>query len=1160
MAATESSDWRVEMASKPGAGTSSIMSSRVRSPLPNEAPIGRADEVETLVEGFRRSAAGDPRGFLVSGAAGVGKTTLVGEAARRAEESGATVLWGRCWEDGHAPPFWPWLEILRQATELRAEEVDGDVARALLDAIQGGFENPRGGAPEGSEIARFLLYDRISRFLSTVSHARPLVIVIDDVHNADAPSLRLLQFVLQAGRGRRIAIFLTRRDSEPVEGEARQAVLGALVQETTAIHLAALPIEDARLLLERHAARPLADEFVAMAWEKTRGNPLFLALLGQSTRWKAAPIDEPSPWKGISKIPSVVREVITGRLTRMDPSARSMLELAAVIGDEFDLPLLLKAHALAGSAPGSDGTSDAIIRAWGDVEASGVVQVGYPAGSWRFLHGIVRDVVYESLPETNRMRLHAAVGRACEALDPTLENRLEQTGHHLAVSAPFGTAERAVELLLRCGRHAIHRYAHENAATILARALRVARESGETRLVREILLALGEAQLRGTAIDEAKRSLEEAIAIARSTGDAETLGRAALLLADVGTGLPLDVSREGRVGLVVLEALQGLDEADSPLRAILMTRVASLLFESLPGDERTRLAMGGLEMARRIGDPTVVGHALCDVHAALWDPGNAVERLGWTSEALRLARDTGDDALALRAHVSRILALSEFGDPIALDVEVPRLDEYARRLGEPRCLWLSTHMRALEAVVRGRFAEAEQLATEAFSQGERARDPRALSFVSLVMEVLRLHQGRLAEFEPMIRANVFDGDDLSVRLGIGLLAAELDRPVEARAVVDSLRRSGRVEMSCDPRAALVMAGALAQTVVFLEDAEAARTVHEMLRPHDGRWVALQHLGTMIDAPVAFYLGMLEATFGDTEAAEEHFESSLASSDRLRARPARARTLLALGRMLRRRGLAGDELRAHRALEEALSLATDMGMLLVAQRAKDALADLSGGLPREGAADESSGATAPSRTTHGVAPLAPESTKHPGRDRRVFRRRGEVWEVCFAGREKLYPHVRGFEMLAVLLSRPHSPVACEELQAIGRGAETEPGSGLRETLIDPPALSEYRARLRELHADLDEANRENDLGRSERLAAEVDFLEGEIERSVGRSGRLRVGGDAERARVNVRRAIALALDRLGSHEELSAHLDRTISTGRTCSYDPDSPVTWETGSP
>ncbi|MFM8409031.1 MAG: hypothetical protein ACKOCT_02045, partial [Alphaproteobacteria bacterium] len=602
-------------------------------------------------------------------------------------------------------------------------------------------------------------------------------------------------------------------------------------------------------------------------------------------------------------------------------------------------------HAISTSGIGTEGSDDSGHRAWSELSASGIVLVGFPAGAWRFLHGAVRDAIYESMAQTHRMRLHAAVGQACEILDPTLETRLEQAGHHLSVAAPLGRGAQAAELLLRAGRDAIRRYAHENAATVLAKALRIAREAGETDLVPEILLALGEAQLRGTAVDEAQRSLDEAASIARTIGDGETLGRAALLLADVGTGLPLDVAREGRIGLVVLEALESLDEADSALRAILLTRAAALLFESLPGDERAELAMDGLAMARRIGDPVLVGHALCDVHAALWHPGNTVERLDWSSEALRLAGDAGDDALALRAHVSRILALSELGDPVALDVEVPRLDEYARRIGEPRCLWLATHMRALEAVVRGRFSEAERLATEAFAHGERARDPRALSFVSLVMEVLRLHQGRLADFEPMIRANVFDGDDISVRLGIGLLASELDRPTEARSIVDSLRRDGRVEMSCDPRAALVMAGALAQTVVFLDDAKAARDVHEMLRPHDGRWVALQHLGTMVDAPVAFYLGMLEATFGDVGAALSHFESSLVSADRLGAKPARARTLLALGRVLAQRGL-DDERRAREALGEAFALARELGMELVAERARAALETLPRAADRE----------------------------------------------------------------------------------------------------------------------------------------------------------------------------------------------------------------------
>lgn len=1110
-------------------------------------PVGRARDLATLIEGIRRSIDGEPEAFLVSGRAGVGKTMLVTEAAGEAKRLGAAVLWGRCWEEGTAPPFWPWLEILRQARDIGGiAEEDRRPARDLVAEIERGTDSAHGGALEAAGIARFRLYDRISRFLVAASQAGPLVLVIDDVQSADEASLHLLHFLLRGRAGRRIAVLLTRRDPErrPL-GDDLAAVLASVVRETTPMLLEGLSEADSGILLEQHAGRRMHPGFVRAAWEKTGGNPLFLTLLGQAVRtdpeWNLDGAGEGSA----PRLPSEVRDLVSRRVRQLGPAARSMIELAAIIGEQVDLPLLLRASRATGAqAISPDAAVTRGIEEWSEIEASGIVEESGAPSSWRFVHGIVRDAILGSIPAAERMRLHGVVADACESLDPLLELRLEQAAHHRAIAAPLDPSGRAVELLVRAGRQAIRRLAHERAASILARALDLARESGDTRRTGEILVLLGESQLRGTAIVEAQRSLEEAVGLARSTGDSEGLGRAALLLADVGTGLPLDSSREGKTGLILLEALDALGPEDSPLRASLLTRSSSLLFEHRPVEERARLAADGLEMARRLGDPSLLGHALCDVHAALWDPANTVERLGWSSEALGLARVAGDDALALRASVSRILALFELGDPIAFDVEIPQLDGVARRIGEPRYLWLATHLRALEALVRGRFAEAEQFALDALAHGERARDPRAQSFVALVFEVLRFLQGRLAEFEPMIRANVFDGDDISMRLGIGLLAAELGRPDEARAVLDSLRHSGRVEMGGDPRALTVMAGALAQTVVFLGDAEAARSVHGMLAPHDGRFVTAQHLGTMVDAPVAFYLATLEATFGDMEAAERHFRASLASCDRLKSPPARARTLLAFGRMLAARGAPGDARRARPLLEESSAIASDLGMVLVGERAAAALASLAElrGVPAGTGRDLGEGSR-PSGQGSAKARTA------------IFRRRGEVWEVAFDGREALHPHVRGFDMLAVLLSRPRVPVTCEELQAIARGVEIR-GSGLREGRIDAAALADYRRRLADLRSDLESATKQNDTGRRETIETEIDFLEAELGRSLGLVGRPRSVADAERARVNVRRAIALALSRLATHEELSAHLDRSISTGATCTYDPSDDMTIE----
>lgn len=915
---------------------------------PSSALVGRTREIAAIEEGLARARAGTPSHFLVSGAAGAGKTSLAEEAARRARPGQDLVLWGRCWEDGGAPPFWPWLQILRGAVRrFGADSGEGRACAALAREIEPTPDDGRRTSSLGSEHDRFLLFDRFLHLLSDLSTRHLVVLVVDDVQAADHASLHLLHFLLHHLRDARVCTLVTNRQPGGVVDPAKAALLGAIAREAVPVVLGGLSLSEAALTLQSFAELPLPPEAIERFWTRTGGNPLFLRLIGDALRgdptgWPRTAGNDAYPlWPG--GIGTAVEQLAS----RLGAPCRALLRVASVIGVEFDEALLLRAAAQPGdrAAPDSPGSSAQARPGEGTGElrllleaAEGGLVTTTPDGSaHRFVHGIVRDAIYAGIPAWQRLQLHAAVGHACEAIDPSLETHLDQAAHHFLQAAPAGWSRKAIDLQHRSGRRALERLAPESAVAHFARARDLAQALGDRRLVCRQVLALGEAHARGTDAVEADRCFREGVRLARELDDAVLAGTAALLLADVGAGLPLDSAREGQTGLLVLDALRRLPRTDSPQRARLLTRAAALLFEHRPWDERRALAHEGLLMAQRLGDPIGIGHALCDMHAALWSPDNPEQRLEWATEALNLARAGGDDALGLRAHLARILTLFELGDPAALDLEIPGLERRADRLGEPRHLWVATHLRSLAAFVRGRFAESEQLALAAFAHGEKAREPRAQSHAAMMFEVLRFMQGRLEEFEPLIRTNVFDGDDLSVRLGIGLLAAELERPAEAKAVVDSVRGpDGRIALRGDPRAFTVMAAALAQTITFLGDREAARDLRDLLLPYSGRFVTAQHLGTTVDAPVSFYLGCLEATAGRFAEAQAYFASSLASCDRLGARAARARTLLAQGQALLASGGDADRASAERPLGEAAALAAHLGMELVRRRAEVAL--------------------------------------------------------------------------------------------------------------------------------------------------------------------------------------------------------------------------------
>ncbi len=192
-----------------------------------------------------------------------------------------------------------------------------------------------------------------------------------------------------------------------------------------------------------------------------------------------------------------------------------------------------------------------------------------------------------------------------------------------------------------------------------------------------------------------------------------------------------------------------------------------------------------------------------------------------------------------------------------------------------------------------------------------------------------------------------------------------------------------------------------------------------------------------------------------------------------------------------------------------------------------------------------------------------------RPRGLFRREGEYWTLEFADRVARIKHSRGMDSLAPLLLEPDREIAALDLF---RGA-ADPGvaSGAANTaatdglegdageLIDERARAQYAERLRDVRQALEEAESWSDLGRAEALREEIDFLDRELRRAVGLGGRVRKAGDpGERARVNVTKAIRTAIARIASaHRDLGEHLERAISTGRSCSYrpEPDDRIDW-----
>ncbi|MGH7962389.1 MAG: ATP-binding protein, partial [Candidatus Binatia bacterium] len=378
--------------------------------------VGRERELAELRAGLEGACAGRGRLFLVAGEAGIGKTRLVEELAAEAARRGGKVLWGRCWEGEGAPPYWPWVQIIRSLLKnpdpevLTAQMSPGAAYLAqLVPEIRERFLHiPAPPTSPDSEHARFYLFDAAASFLKNASTTTPLILIFDDLQWADAPSLLLLRFLARAIFDARILLVGTYREAEALQTPVVAEMLGALVRNGHHVPLRGLSEEEAQLFIEQIARGTASSAFVRTVYQKTEGNPFFvdevvrvLAAEGALERTdRVTPSDFP--------LPQGVREAVRRRLAPLPKTCIEILTVASVVGREFDLASLQQARNL---------QPKELLQVLSAALASGVI-VPNPgaAGRYRFSHVLIRETLYEGLAHADRLTLHRRIGQVLEEM------------------------------------------------------------------------------------------------------------------------------------------------------------------------------------------------------------------------------------------------------------------------------------------------------------------------------------------------------------------------------------------------------------------------------------------------------------------------------------------------------------------------------------------------------------------------------------------------------------------------------------------------------------------------------------------------------------------------------------------------------------------------
>jgi DNA-binding SARP family transcriptional activator len=662
---------------------------------------------------------------VLTGDAGIGKTRLAAEVARRAVEDGTAVLWAGGREEAGRTPYAMFADALdgwlveRSAAERAQVGAEYPELAALLPSL-GLARIDQDRTPEQE---RDRLFGAITLLLGGLAEQHPVLFVFDDMHGGDAGSFQLLAHLSRqaAGAGPRLRFLLTVREDELSEDDPRRQQLSVLLRQRVALRHELAPLDKTACLALVADLGGVERERRDRVWELALGNPLFTLELARAY---AQGDRKPTP--------TSINELVTERLNRLDPDARKLVEILAVAGGEASLSELLDvaAHGLHPPVAGAAATS-ALERALGFaiVEERDVVTTGRSEPGLAFRHPLVRIACYERLTGLRRRALHAAFAEAVLARRPDAVDSL--ASHFARADDP-----RAAEYLRRAAERAASLYANDTADRYyrdLVRRLDI--DAARARVAHSRVLR------RMGAFEEAADSLRLALAEFDRRGDRDDVVHTAAQLAEtlVRTGMidaALDIlSQHPPTSDTSPEAAAAHHLALSVARGIAgayqeaydASRRALVAAERVPGaaglglvarayanqatnlglsgqlDEACRVGDRALEPAEGYGDPTLLGSVLSTLRENARRAGRLQDAVEFGLRALTLAERSGDPSATAfeQANLAELkLSLEEFA-------EARELAESAVAGSDWEGAWPLPYALSALALVRIRAGEAD---------------------------------------------------------------------------------------------------------------------------------------------------------------------------------------------------------------------------------------------------------------------------------------------------------------------------------------------------------------------------------------------------------------------------------------------------------------------
>ncbi|MDQ1741293.1 MAG: hypothetical protein QOE53_2945, partial [Pseudonocardiales bacterium] len=687
--------------------------------------VGRDRELAALADYLVAAQQGHPGIVLCRGEPGIGKTRLAEELVALAGQRHVPALWGVGVESEGAPPYWPWREILRGAADLVAiATVDPDLAR-LAPEVFGGPKSTLGST--GGAEDRFRQFEAVARLLRRITGQTALVVILDDAHWADRPSVLLLRHLARTLRDERLLVMVSHRDTE----HEHAAEFAELVREpiTRQIDLTGLTVADVAMHLASVVGHDANASDAEQVHALTRGNPFFVGEVG-----RVLPAGKVAG--GLAPVTANVREAIRSRLGRLSPVAVRLIHAASIVGREFSTTI---------AAPMVGLSSVSCLAALDEAASAGLVVPGTLPGSYGFRHALVRDAIEAGLSTAERVRLHRAAAETIESVYAgRIEPHLSDLARHWVVAAVDADLTRVAHWIELAAGEAMRTLAYEEGARLYRLALSLGENDLDDELLCPLFLGLARALNASTDIAGSVEASVRAAASAQKLARPDLLAEAALVRETIAPS-PLEATTKR----LCEEALARIDPADVALRARLLARHAEAsiynAWSTAHGYEEyevaERASAEALAFAQESGDRAALEAALRARRLARSGPEGLEERATLADRMFEVGREATDPHTQMWAHLWHIDAAFERGDLLRVSRELEALSWCVDQVRGPHARYELLKCRAVLAQAQARFGDAMRLAEEAFSQLARIGDDIGFTERAGLLSQMGLHVG-----------------------------------------------------------------------------------------------------------------------------------------------------------------------------------------------------------------------------------------------------------------------------------------------------------------------------------------------------------------------------------------------------------------------------------